>query len=72
MSPFGSLRRLSILNSEPVVWRFTGARNSGKIDYIFVPVGTRVMDAEIVRSQVDGVYPSDHYPVRATLEFPAD
>ncbi|MEO5915537.1 MAG: endonuclease/exonuclease/phosphatase family protein [Luteolibacter sp.] len=49
--------------------QFTGARDTAKIDYIFVPAGTRLVDAEIIRTNVDGIYPSDHYPVRASIEF---
>ncbi|RYD23261.1 MAG: endonuclease/exonuclease/phosphatase family protein [Verrucomicrobiaceae bacterium] len=48
---------------------FTGKRDTGKIDYIFIPAGTRVIDSEIVHRNRDGLYPSDHYPVRATVEF---
>lgn len=48
---------------------FTGKRDTAKIDYIFVPAGTGVIDSEIIHRNRDGVYPSDHYPVRATVEF---
>lgn len=49
--------------------QFTGVRDTAKIDYIFVPSGTTVSEAEIVHKNLDGVYPSDHYPVRATVVF---
>ena len=48
---------------------FTGVHDTAKIDYIFVPTGTRLVDAEIIRKNHDGIYPSDHYPVRASVEF---
>lgn len=48
---------------------FTGRRDTEKIDYIFIPAATRVIDSEIVHRNRDGIYPSDHYPVRATVEF---
>jgi endonuclease/exonuclease/phosphatase family metal-dependent hydrolase len=48
---------------------FTGVRDTDKIDYIFVPAGTRIVDSQIIRSNRNGVYPSDHYPVRASVEF---
>jgi endonuclease/exonuclease/phosphatase family metal-dependent hydrolase len=48
---------------------FTGARTASKIDYIFVPAGTHLIDSEIIRSNIDGHYPSDHYPVRASFEL---
>jgi endonuclease/exonuclease/phosphatase family metal-dependent hydrolase len=60
------------LHESGTMSRFTGALDSGKIDYLFVPAGTRVIDAEILRSHREGVYPSDHYPVRASVEFPTD
>lgn len=49
---------------------FEGRRKGGKIDYIFVPKGITVEAAAIDRIQQDGLYPSDHYPVTATLMFP--
>jgi endonuclease/exonuclease/phosphatase family metal-dependent hydrolase len=48
---------------------FAGRRDSPKIDYVFVPAGTRVIDAAILLDSRDGTYPSDHFPVRATIEF---
>lgn len=38
-----------------------------KIDYVFINDRWDVKDAEIVREQKDGRYPSDHFPVTATL-----
>lgn len=49
---------------------FTGIKDTSKIDYIFVPSGTKLIDAEIIRRHQGENYPSDHYPVRATVEFP--
>jgi len=49
--------------------RFSGRSNGEKIDYIFVPPGTRVTQASIIRSNVGGRYPSDHYPVTATIRL---
>jgi endonuclease/exonuclease/phosphatase family metal-dependent hydrolase len=42
---------------------FKGTRQGDKIDYVFVPPGTKVQEAEILYDNVDGRYPSDHYPV---------
>jgi endonuclease/exonuclease/phosphatase family metal-dependent hydrolase len=44
----------------------TGAE---KIDYVFVPAGTEVMRAEIVRTARNGRTPSDHFPVVAQIRF---
>jgi endonuclease/exonuclease/phosphatase family metal-dependent hydrolase len=46
---------------------FKGTRQGNKIDYIFVPPGTKVLDAQILYDNVDGHYPSDHYPVTASF-----
>lgn len=46
-----------------------GKTDGPKIDYIFVPEGTRVLSAEIIRDNRSGRYPSDHYPVYASIEW---
>jgi endonuclease/exonuclease/phosphatase family metal-dependent hydrolase len=46
---------------------FRGTRKGNKIDYVFVPPGTKVLKAEILYDNVDGRYPSDHYPVIASF-----
>ena len=48
---------------------FRGTRKGNKIDYVFVPPGTKVLKAEILYDNVDGRYPSDHYPVIASFEL---
>ncbi len=48
---------------------FTGKPSSDKIDAILVSKQWLVTAAEIVRTERDGVYLSDHYPVTATLEL---
>lgn len=48
---------------------FHPERKRKKIDYIFVPKGTKVLDAEVVTRSEDGLYPSDHCPLTATLLF---
>lgn len=50
--------------------RFAGLTEGGKIDYLMVPEGVTVEAAAIDRFQQDGLYPSDHFPVTATLVFP--
>lgn len=46
---------------------FRGGRKGNKIDYVFVPPGTKVLEAEILYDNIDGKYPSDHYPVIASF-----
>lgn len=46
---------------------FGKSRMGAKIDYVFIDDQWDVKDAEIIRTQRDGRYPSDHFPVTATL-----
>jgi len=50
------------------VWEDCGAR----IDYIYVSPGVRVLDYETVNDPRPGakLYPSDHFPIIATVELP--
>lgn len=49
--------------------RFKGNRKGDKIDYIFTQPGTKVLEANIIYGNIDGRYPSDHYPVSAIVSF---
>ena len=49
---------------------FKGTRQGNKIDYVFVPSGAKVLEAQILYDNVDGRYPSDHYPVDALFRLP--
>ena len=46
-----------------------GATGGGHIDYIMFGTGVTATSAEITRTHEGDVYPSDHYPVSATLEL---
>jgi endonuclease/exonuclease/phosphatase family metal-dependent hydrolase len=46
---------------------FRGDRSGPKIDAVLASPGFRTLAAGIVLSSENGVYPSDHYPVTATL-----
>ncbi|MEO0529736.1 MAG: endonuclease/exonuclease/phosphatase family protein, partial [Planctomycetota bacterium] len=48
---------------------FNGGDQGVRIDYVLHNSGLRPLSAEIDRTAYDGVFPSDHYPVTATLEF---
>lgn len=48
---------------------FNGGTGGNKIDYIFVPPKQKVNDAWIDHYNVDGRYPSDHFPVLAVVTF---
>lgn len=43
-----------------------------RIDYIFASKGVRVLDHETVNDRPDGIFPSDHYPVMATVVLPGE
>ena len=49
---------------------FHGVRSGQKIDYVFATPDAVVLEAQILHNQLEGRYPSDHYPVTATLRFP--
>lgn len=49
---------------------YHGKSTGRQIDYIFVdPERTTVLQAAIVRANRDGLYPSDHFPLTATVRF---
>jgi endonuclease/exonuclease/phosphatase family metal-dependent hydrolase len=48
---------------------FRGDRGGAKIDAVFASPEWRVLDAGIVHLADGGRYPSDHFPVTATLEL---
>jgi len=48
---------------------FTGRRTGEKIDYILTGPGIRVLNADILHDNVNGRYPSDHFPVTATMSL---
>lgn len=48
---------------------FRGQANSDKIDAILISEHWRVLDVDIVTANQDGRFPSDHFPVTATLEL---
>jgi endonuclease/exonuclease/phosphatase family metal-dependent hydrolase len=50
---------------------FTGEPREGRIDWILTSRRCEVVDVSIDRTQRGGRYPSDHFPVVATLRLPA-
>lgn len=51
---------------------FTGDRTRAKIDAVLASPEWEVLDADIVLTNDDGRYPSDHFPVTATLRSRPD
>jgi endonuclease/exonuclease/phosphatase family metal-dependent hydrolase len=54
---------------EATFHNFLGGRRGRRIDFIFASPECRAVEAAIVYANRDGQYPSDHYPVTATLEI---
>lgn len=50
---------------------FKGNRQGDKIDYVFTLPTVKVLEAQILYGNIDGRYPSDHFPIIARLYFPA-
>ena len=48
---------------------FTGEDTGSRIDYVLVEPGAEVTGASIIKDHQDGRYPSDHFPVDATLLY---
>ncbi len=72
--PFGLIDSFRTVQPDAVdVGTFQGfgkVKPESKIDYIFVSDGLKAKDAEIIRTKNDqGRYPTDHFPIRAVLNF---
>lgn len=46
---------------------FKGGRNGEKIDFIFTTPGLKLLDAAILHDAENGRYPSDHFPIMASM-----
>ncbi len=65
-----SFRKLHVKDlNEGTFNSFKGETNGDKIDFIFVTKDFKVNKSEIVRTNYNGKYPSDHFPVIAILKF---
>jgi len=51
--------------------QFAGNRRGEKIDFILTLPDVKVLEAQIVHTERNGRYPSDHFPVTARLRLPA-
>ena len=49
--------------------QFRGIRSGDKIDFIFTRPQVKILEAAILHDNVDGRYPSDHFPVIATVRL---
>jgi endonuclease/exonuclease/phosphatase family metal-dependent hydrolase len=48
---------------------FTGNRQGKKIDFVFTTPDTKIKDAQIIYDNEEGRFPSDHFPVTATIKY---
>ncbi len=48
---------------------FTGKCTGPKLDYILTRPGVKVLSADILHDNIDGCYPSDHFPIIATMSL---
>ena len=72
LQPIDSWRQLHPdipANESGTFHTFVGNHNEAKIDYVFVPATTKILEAAILHDNRDGTYPSDHFPIRATIDF---
>ena len=49
---------------------FSGKTDVARIDYIYASTSFGLVESEILHDHRGEIYPSDHFPVRATLNFP--
>ncbi len=56
-------------NESGTFHRFTGATDQSRIDFIYATPDLKGLESVIVRTSKNGNYPSDHFPVRATLDW---
>jgi endonuclease/exonuclease/phosphatase family metal-dependent hydrolase len=47
---------------------FTGRGQRGRLDWILISHDIAVQDIEIIHTSYNGIYPSDHFPVKALLD----
>ena len=62
-------RRCRPDGEEADTWHgFTGVGQRGRLDWILISPEVKVHDIEIIHTSYNGMYPSDHFPVKARLE----
>ena len=70
--PYRLLDTFRVANPDATeVGTFNSFRAPGKdkIDYIFVSPGLKTLSAEIIRTQREGRYPTDHFPIDAVIAW---
>lgn len=67
LSPVQNINKA--LYSEATRDKFKRTQNGVHIDYIFVSEGIELINAEIIKYNNNGKYPSDHYPLIADIRI---
>jgi len=70
--PYKLTDTFRVANPDAVdVGTFNGFKlpNKEKIDYVFVSPSLKTISAEIIRTQREGRYPTDHFPVNAVIAW---
>ena len=57
------------LYSKSTMSSFKGKEKGLHIDYIFVSEDLEIIDVDIVKDNINGKYPSDHYPLIADIRI---
>ena len=57
------------LYNKSTMSRFKGREKGLHIDYIFVSEDLEIVNVDIVKDNIDGKYPSDHYPLIADIRI---
>ena len=57
------------LYSKSTMSSFKGKEKGLHIDYIFVSEDLEIVDVDIVKDNINGKYPSDHYPLIADIRI---
>ena len=60
------------LYSKSTMSSFKGKEKGLHIDYIFVSEDLEIVDVDIVKDNINGKYPSDHYPLIADIKIVKD
>ncbi len=58
-----------LFRSKSTMSKFKGKEKGLHIDYIFVSEDLEIVDVNIIKDNIDGKYPSDHYPLVADIRI---
>lgn len=56
------------INNSLTFHDYEGGKEGAPIDYIFSSHGADILSTSLIRDRIEGGFPSDHYPVLATIK----